>query len=141
MWAGVAYCRGLSLEGLCVGRTRRDLAGRRHGPPCGSPLRHHAGPRIAAAVPCDIAVGASPDHRRRLLALRRIGTAYQWLWMMTSGGIIAKGAFLSIGAHSWREPAIDWCIGREDVDLRFWELSHCALAVLLLYALGWIGRS
>ena len=66
---------------------------------------------------------------------------YQWLWMVTAGGIIAKGAFLSIGTHSWREPVIDWCVGRKDVGYRFWGLGHCALAVLLLHALGWIGRS
>jgi hypothetical protein len=60
---------------------------------------------------------------------------YQWLWMVTAGGMIAKGAFLSIRPHSWREPVIGWCVGREDVDCRFW-----ALAILLLHALGWIGR-
>ena len=66
---------------------------------------------------------------------------YQWLWMVTAGGMIAKGAFLSIGTHSWRGPVIDWCGGREDIDYRFWGLGLCTLAVLLLYALGWIGRS
>ena len=66
---------------------------------------------------------------------------YQWLWMVTAGGIIAKGAFLSIGTHSWRGPVIDWCVGIEEVDYRFWRLVLCTLAVLLLYALGWIGRS
>ncbi|MCX5729491.1 MAG: hypothetical protein NTZ28_11760 [Nitrospirae bacterium] len=69
------------------------------------------------------------------------GMPYQWLWMVTAGGMIAKGAFLSIGTHSWRGPVIDWCVGRENVDYRFWGLGHCALAVLLLHALGWIGRS
>jgi hypothetical protein len=69
------------------------------------------------------------------------GLPYQWLWMVTAGGIIAKEAFLSIGTHSWREPVIDWCVVRKDVGYRFWGLGHCALAVLLLYALGWIGRS
>ena len=66
---------------------------------------------------------------------------YQWLWMVTAGGMIAKGAFLSIGTHSWRGPVIDWYGGREDIDYRFWGLGLCTLAVLLLYALGWIGRS
>ena len=37
---------------------------------------------------------------------------YQWLWMMTAGGMNAKGAFLSIETHSWRGPVIVWCIGR-----------------------------
>ena len=66
---------------------------------------------------------------------------YQWLWMVTAGDMIAKGGFLSIGTHSWRGSVIDWCGGREDIDYRFWGLGLCALAVLLLYALGWIGRS
>ena len=66
---------------------------------------------------------------------------YQWLWMVTAGGVIAKGAFLSIGTHAWRGPVIDWCVGRGDIDHRFWGLGLCTLAVLLLYALGWIGRS
>ena len=66
---------------------------------------------------------------------------YQWLWMVTAGGMIAKGAFLSIGMHSWRGPVIDWCVGREDIDYRSWGLGLCTLAVLLLDALGWIGRS
>jgi hypothetical protein len=66
---------------------------------------------------------------------------YQWLWMVTAGGIIAKGAFPSIETHSWRGPVIDWCVGREDIDYRFRGLGFCTLAVLLLYTLGWIGRS
>ena len=45
---------------------------------------------------------------------------YQSLWMVTAGGMIAKGAFLSIGPHSWRGRVIDWCVGREDVDYRIW---------------------
>jgi hypothetical protein len=47
------------------------------------------------------------------------GLPYQSLWMVTAGGMIAKGAFLSIGTHPWRGPVIDWCVGREDVDYRF----------------------
>ncbi len=66
---------------------------------------------------------------------------YQWLWMVTAVGMVAKGAFLSIGAPAWRGPVIDWCIGREDIDYRFWGLGLCTLAVLLFHALGWIGRS
>ena len=66
---------------------------------------------------------------------------YQWLWMVTAGGMISKGAFLSIGPPSWRGPVIDWCVSREDIDYRFWGLGLCALAVLLLHALGWIGRN
>lgn len=66
---------------------------------------------------------------------------YRWLWMTTAGGMIAKGVFLSIGPPSWRTPAIDWCVGREDIDYRFWGLGLCTLATLLLHALGWIGRN
>ena len=79
MSAGVAYYRGLSFEGLCFGNTRRDLFGRRHSHPVRSPLQHHAGPRVAAAVPCDIAVGACYDHRRRLLFFASQELPYQWL--------------------------------------------------------------
>ena len=75
MRAGIANCQELSFEGLCVELTRRDLTGRRYRHPGGSPLPRHAGPQVGVAAPCDIAVGASSDHRRRLLALRRAGTA------------------------------------------------------------------
>ena len=34
---------------------------------------------------------------------------FQWLWMVTAGGMIAKGAFLSIRPHSSCGPVIDWC--------------------------------
>ena len=66
---------------------------------------------------------------------------YPWLWVLTAGGMIAKGALLSIGPPSWRKRVIEWCLGREDIDYRFWGLSLCMLAVLLLHALGWIGRN
>lgn len=66
---------------------------------------------------------------------------YPWLWRMTGGGMIAKGAFLSIGAPAWRDPVIVWCVGREEIDYRFWGLGLCALAALLFHALGWIGRN
>ena len=66
---------------------------------------------------------------------------YPWLWMVTAGGMIAKGAFLSIGPSSWRTPVIEWCLEREDIDYRFWGLSLSMLAVLLFHALGWIGRN
>jgi hypothetical protein len=66
---------------------------------------------------------------------------YQWLWRITAGDMIAKGIFLVIGPASWRGPVIDWCAGREDIDYRFWGLGFCALAVLLLHALGWLGRN
>ena len=66
---------------------------------------------------------------------------YPWLWVVTAGGMIAKGAFLSIGPPSWRKPVIAWCLEREDIDYRFWGLGLCMLAVLLFHALGWIGRN
>ena len=66
---------------------------------------------------------------------------YPWLWMVMAGGMIAKGAFLSVGPPSWRKPVIAWCLGREDIDYRFWGLGLCMLAVLLFHALGWIGRN
>jgi hypothetical protein len=65
---------------------------------------------------------------------------YQWLWMVTAGGMISKGTFLSIAPPSWRGPAITWCVGRDDIDYRFCGLALCALALLLLHALGWIGH-
>jgi len=67
--------------------------------------------------------------------------SYQWLWMVTAGGMVAKGAFLLIGPQSWRGSVIEWCVSREDIDYRFWGLGLWTLAVLLLHALGWIGRS
>lgn len=66
---------------------------------------------------------------------------YQWLWMVTAGGMVAKGVFLSIGPPTWRGPVIEWCVSRADIDYRLWGLGLCALAVLLLHALGWIGRN
>ena len=51
------------------------------------------------------------------------------------------GAFLSIETHSWGGPVIDWCGGRAGVDYRFRGLGLSTLAILLLYALGWIGLS
>jgi hypothetical protein len=65
----------------------------------------------------------------------------QWFWMVTAEGMITTGAFLSIETHSWRGPVIDWRVRREDIDYRFRRLGLCALAVLLLDALGWIGRN
>lgn len=67
--------------------------------------------------------------------------AYRPLWMITAGGMIAKGLFLSIGPSEWRNLVLEWCLSRDDVDYRFWGLGLCALAVLLFHALGWIGHS
>lgn len=66
---------------------------------------------------------------------------YRWLWRITAGSMIAKGIFLATGPAFWRGLIIDWCAGREDIDYRFWGLGLCTLAVLLLHALGWLGRN
>ncbi len=65
---------------------------------------------------------------------------YQPLWICTAGGMICKGLFLSLAPAPWRDRIVAWSLGREDVDYRFWGLGLCALAVLLLHALGWIGQ-
>lgn len=66
---------------------------------------------------------------------------YQPLWFITAGGMVGKGLFLTVGPQSWRDRMFAWCEAREDVDLRFWGLGLSSLAVLLLHALGWIGRT
>jgi len=47
---------------------------------------------------------------------------------------------LWLGPTELRARLLEWCLSREDVDYRFWGLGLCALALLLLHALGWIGR-
>jgi hypothetical protein len=54
--------------------------------------------------------------------------------------MMAKGLFLAAAPAVWRDRVIGWFLAREDVDYRFWGLGLCALAMLLLHALGWIGR-
>jgi hypothetical protein len=66
---------------------------------------------------------------------------YSILWMIIALGMIAKGCFLWLGPTTLRERVLEWCWHREDVDYRFWGLGLCALAVLLLHALGWIGQA
>ena len=65
---------------------------------------------------------------------------YQPLWSLIALGIIGKGFLLWLAPQQLRARMLDWCSAREDVDLRFWGLGLCALAVLLLHALGWIGH-
>jgi len=65
---------------------------------------------------------------------------YSPLWMITATGMIAKGIFLWLGPTEIRKRVLKWCWNREDIDYRFWGLGLCALAVLLLHALGWIGK-
>lgn len=76
------------------------------------------------------------------LALLALGLdlAYQPLWTITAVGMIGKSLFLWLGPAGLRDRALAWCSARDDVDYRFWGLGLCALAVLLLHALGWIGR-
>lgn len=64
---------------------------------------------------------------------------YHPLWMVTGVAMILKGLFLTLGPEPWRHRLVEWCLQREDVDYRFWGLGLCALAVLMLRALGWIG--
>jgi hypothetical protein len=65
---------------------------------------------------------------------------YSPLWMITAFGMIAKGFVLWLGPAELRARILEWCLNREDVDYRFWGLGLCALALLLLHALGWIGQ-
>lgn len=65
---------------------------------------------------------------------------YGLLWIITGLGMTVKGLFLWLGSGTLREQFIEWCLTRENVDYRFWGLGLCTLAVLLLHALGWIGR-
>ncbi len=64
---------------------------------------------------------------------------YQPLWTVTGSAMIAKGIFLLASPSSWRQPVLDWCMSREEVDYRFLGLGLCTLAILLLHALGWVG--
>ena len=58
---------------------------------------------------------------------------YQWLWMVTAGGMIAKGGFMSIGRPYWRGPVIAWCCqpGRRRLPvLGAWSLCACGPVTL-----------
>ncbi len=66
---------------------------------------------------------------------------YQPLWTVTGISMIAKGIFLLASPSSWRQPVLNWCLSREEVDYRFWGLGLCTLAILLLHALGWLGQT
>jgi hypothetical protein len=74
-----------------------------------------------------------------LLLVGSQGLAYRPLWLLTGTAMVAKGLFLATGPERWRQPVLDWCLHREDVDYRFWGLALCTLALLLLHALGWMG--
>ncbi len=61
---------------------------------------------------------------------------YQPLWWLTGSAMVIKSGFLLWGKPDWRIPLLRWCFTREAVDYRFFGLWLCALAVLLLHALG-----
>ncbi len=65
---------------------------------------------------------------------------YRLLWITVGAGMVAKGLLLWLGPKVLRDRLLEWCMAREDIDYRFWGLGLCTLAVLLLHALGWIGR-
>ena len=67
------------------------------------------------------------------------GLHYEILWTVTGAVMVVKGAFLMMGPERWRQHVLDWCLGREDIDYRFWGLGLCTLSILLLHASGWIG--
>lgn len=75
-----------------------------------------------------------------LLLLGTEGLRYQPLWLIAGGVMVVKGLFLAIGPDRWRRVLLDWCLRRDDVDYRFWGLGLCALALLLLHAVGWLGN-
>lgn len=74
-----------------------------------------------------------------VLLLGAGGRPYQPLWTVTGGVMVIKGLFLAVGPEHWKKGVLDWCLQREDVDYRFWGLGLCALALLMLNALGWLG--
>lgn len=67
------------------------------------------------------------------------GLRYQPLWVLCGVVMMLKGMVFFVGPERWRHLALDWFLGREDVDHRFFGLGLCALALLLLHALGWLG--
>lgn len=75
-----------------------------------------------------------------ILLLGTEGIRYQPLWMIAGTVMVAKGLFLAVGPERWRHVLLQWCLHREEVDYRFWGLGLCALALLLLHALGWLGN-
>ena len=65
----------------------------------------------------------------------RVGVAY------CRGSRLMDYALAALAGIRLADDMAHWCVGREDIDYRFRGLGLCTLAVLLLYALGWIGRS
>ena len=65
---------------------------------------------------------------------------YQPLWAITGVAMSLKGSLLAWGPETWRASLLAWCFAREAIDYRFVGLGLCALAVLLLHALGLVTR-
>ena len=61
---------------------------------------------------------------------------YQPLWWITGAAMGIKSGLLAWGPTTWRASLLNWCFSREAIDYRFIGLGLCALAVLLLHALG-----
>ena len=76
-----------------------------------------------------------------LLVVGSQGVPYQPLWLLTGLAMIVKGVFLTTGPDRWRRPLLEWCLHRDEIDYRFVGLWLCALALLLLHALGWLSDS
>lgn len=66
--------------------------------------------------------------------------AYQPLWGIIAILMIGKGLFLFAAPDAWRQVVIQWCLDREVVDYRFWGLGLCTISMLMLDALGWLGK-
>ena len=83
----------------------------------------------------------NPDVFRWQILLLALGwnLSYQPLWSVMALAMIVKGLFLLLAAPELRNHIVIWCLTREDVDYRFIGIGLCALAILLLHALGWFG--
>ncbi|RMH32726.1 MAG: hypothetical protein D6690_13270 [Nitrospirae bacterium] len=66
------------------------------------------------------------------------GLRYQPLWHLVGIAMIGKGLFFLWAPDMWRQGVVQWCLSRDPVDYRIWGLGLCALALLLLDALGWL---
>ncbi len=75
-----------------------------------------------------------------ILIIHSAQLPYQALWWIAGGAMGIKSAFLAWGPPAWRMSFLSWCFSREAIDYRFIGLGLCALAVLLLHALGLLTR-
>ena len=76
-----------------------------------------------------------------ILVLGTHDIPYQPLWALVGAAMIIKGLFLALGPEPWRHRVLEWCLRREEIDYRFWGLGLCALALVMLHALGWFQAS